>query len=148
MNEVEVFKMVEEEIEEQKDVEEILLYALSYLKIKDAEFSVILVDNEKIRELNKEYRKIDRETDVISFALEDGMEMQVPGRRILGDIYISIPKAREQAKEYGHSFQREICFLSVHGLLHLLGYDHMNVEEEKIMFDLQKEILGSYGISR
>ena len=97
--------------------------------------------------LNKEYRNIDRETDVITFALEDDKTFN-PEERILGDIYISIDKAKSQSIEYGHSLERELCFLSVHGMLHLLGYDHMEKEEERVMFNLQEEILDEMGIKR
>ena len=114
----------------------------------NAMFNVIIVDNNKIHELNKEYRNIDRETDVISFALEDDKTFNLKDIRVLGDIYISIDKARSQAKEYGHSLKRELCFLCVHGFLHLLGYDHMKKEDEEVMFKLQEEILDSYGIKR
>ena len=108
--------------------------------------SVSFVDNTFIHQLNRDYRKIDRPTDVISFAFLDGesdREAQLNGGGIvcLGDIYISIDKAKEQAEEYGHSLNRELSFLFVHGLLHLLGYDHMTPEEEKVMFALQDEIL-------
>lgn len=108
--------------------------------------SVSFVDNTFIHQLNRDYRKIDRPTDVISFAFLDGesdREAQLNGRGIvcLGDIYISIDKAKEQAEEYGHSLNRELSFLFVHGLLHLLGYDHMTPEDEKVMFALQDEIL-------
>ena len=108
--------------------------------------SVSFVDNAFIHQLNRDYRKIDRPTDVISFAFLDGesdREAQLNGGGIvcLGDIYISIDKAKEQAEEYGHSLNRELSFLFVHGLLHLLGYDHMTPEDEKVMFALQDEIL-------
>lgn len=108
--------------------------------------SVSFVDNTFIHQLNRDYRKIDRPTDVISFAFLDGesdREAQLNGGGIvcLGDIYISIDKAKEQAEEYGHSLNRELSFLFVHGLLHLLGYDHMTPEDEKVMFALQDEIL-------
>ena len=112
-------------------------------------FNVIFVDSDKIRELNKTYRNIDRETDVISFALEDGeANINFEFGRLLGDIYICVPKMKAQAKEYGHSIAREMGFLTVHGLLHLLGYDHMTKEEEKIMFAKQEEILNAYGLKR
>lgn len=109
--------------------------------------SVSLVDNRYIHKINKKYRNIDRETDVISFAFLDGdtnKEKLLVSKEIvvLGDIYISFEKAKEQAESYGHSFEREMSFLYVHGLLHLLGYDHMKEEDEKIMFKLQDEILG------
>lgn len=107
---------------------------------------VTLVDNEFIHELNKNYRNIDRPTDVISFAFLDGVEnkndiLASKDEVDLGEIYISIDRAKEQAIEYGHSEEREFCFLFTHGLLHLLGYDHMKPEEEKVMFDLQDKIL-------
>ena len=95
------------------------------------------------------YRNIDRETDVITFALEDEDTIIIPdNERILGDIYISIDKAKSQAEEYGHSLLRELSFLAVHGFYHLLGYDHQTKEEEKIMFEKQEEVLDSYGITR
>ena len=111
----------------------------------DPVVSVSFIDNEEIHKINKEYRKIDRPTDVISFAFldnEDRAKEYASGMPvILGDIYISLDKASEQAKEYGHSMKRELCFLFVHGLLHLLGYDHMTKEDEEIMFPLQDKIL-------
>nr|WP_144920429.1 rRNA maturation RNase YbeY [Paenibacillus bovis] len=135
-------------------VENILQYAAEIEKIEeDAELSVTFVTNNAIQEINKSYRGKDYATDVISFALEElgedeiiikGVEMP----RFLGDIIISIEKAQEQAAEYGHSFDREIGFLAVHGFLHLLGYDHMNEEDEKKMFTKQNEILEGYGLGR
>lgn len=111
--------------------------------VKNAIFNIILVDNKTIKDLNKLYRKIDKETDVISFALEDEKEEGFASDyRVLGDIYISVDKARAQASDYGHSLSRELSFLAVHGLLHLLGYDHMNKEDEKVMFAKQELILG------
>ena len=110
--------------------------------IKNAEFNIILTDNKNIHDINKKYRNIDKETDVISFALEDEKDEQFSSKkRVLGDIYISIDKAKSQAKEYGHSLKREISFLAVHGLLHLLGYDHMNKKDEKVMFSKQELVL-------
>lgn len=106
---------------------------------------VTLVDNEQIHKINKEYRDVDRPTDVISFAfLDDENERRIVGDApiSLGEILISCEKAEEQAIEYGHSVERELSFLFVHGLLHLLGFDHMKIEDEKIMFALQKQILG------
>ena len=110
--------------------------------------SVSFVDNEFIHEMNRDYRNVDRPTDVISFAFLDGCEdkeqqLKSNGPVCLGDIYISIDKAKEQAKEYGHPLERELSFLFVHGMLHLLGYDHMTPEDEKVMFRLQDEILPS-----
>lgn len=118
-----------------------------HLKLKcDPILSVTFVDNEFIHKLNREYRNVDRATDVISFAFLDGeddrnLPLNSKGPVSLGDIYISIDKAKEQAKEYGHPLRRELSFLFVHGLLHLLGYDHMTKEDEEVMFKLQDEIL-------
>lgn len=147
MNNFEIFNETEEKI----DIEEerkLLEYALQYKKLENVEFNVIFVDNEKIRNINKEYRGIDRETDVISFALEDNEDITFEFGRLLGDIYISIPKMKQQAKEYGHSEKRELAFLTIHGLLHLLGYDHMTKEDEEVMFKEQELILDGYGIKR
>ena len=123
---------------------------LKHLDIDDdIELSAIIVDDERIHQINNEYRHIDRATDVISFALEDSDQFYVEGMpRSLGDIFISIDHAINQAEEYGHSLKREMCFLFTHGLLHLLGYDHMNEEEEKEMFALQDEILNQLDITR
>ena len=117
-----------------------------HLKLKfDPIISVSLVDNEFIHKINRDYRGIDRPTDVISFAFLDNEDREAlyKGKEpvCLGDIYISVDKAKEQAQEYGHSLERELSFLFVHGLLHLLGYDHMTEEDEKVMFRLQDEIL-------
>ena len=117
-----------------------------------AEVSVTLVDNEGIRELNREHRDIDRETDVLSFPLgdDDGYEVDPDNDAImLGDIVISLEKAAQQAEEYGHSYRREVAFLITHSLFHLLGYDHVNSEdEEKIMFGKQEKVLDKLGITR
>lgn len=128
----------------------IIEHTLNVLKIEDdIELSCVIVDDEKIHEINRDYRQIDRSTDVISFALEDNDQFYVEGMpRSLGDIFISYDHAQAQAQEYGHSLKREMCFLFTHGLLHLLGYDHMNEEDEKEMFGLQKEILKQLGIER
>lgn len=130
-----------------KTIDKVLKKGLEILEIDKCEFNVIVVNNDYIHELNKNFRGIDRETDVITFALEDDKTFN-PVDRVLGDIYISIDKVFEQAKEYGHSELREICFLAVHGLLHLLGYDHMEKKDEEIMFSLQDKILESSNISR
>ena len=112
-------------------------------------FNIILINNAEIKKINKEYRNIDRETDVITFALEDYDDgIKNIEYRTLGDIYISMDKTYEQAKLYNHSIKRELCFLATHGILHLLGYDHMNEEEEKIMFKRQEELLNAYKIQR
>ena len=148
MNNFEIFNETNEKIEEIKCLKGLLNYALKYLNLNNVEFNVIIIDNERIHELNQKYRGVDRETDVITFALEDHKDIEFEDVRLLGDIYISIDKAKSQAQEYGHSLKREISFLTIHGLLHLLGYDHMNEKDEKIMFGLQEEILNSYGIKR
>ncbi len=125
---------------------EVLNHTLKKLNINNACFSIIFIDDEKMHEMNLEYRGIDRTTDVLSFALEDNdfIECEI---RNLGDVFISITKMRSQAVEYGHSEKRELSFLSVHGLLHLLGYDHTrSKEEEKIQFGLQDEILNDLNI--
>ena len=134
----------------QEDFQAILKTALATLNIHDdVEMSVILVDDEKIHQINRDYRKIDRSTDVISFALEDNEQYYVEGMpRELGDIFISVDHAKAQAQEYGHSLRREMCFLFTHGVLHLLGYDHMNKEDEEEMFGLQKVILDKLQITR
>jgi probable rRNA maturation factor len=148
-NEIMIFNQTSEDIPELDLVKKVLEFGMKKEKLNNTSFNVIIVDNNYIHELNKNYRDIDRETDVITFALEDEDSVKLPGdMRILGDIYISIDKARSQAIEYGHSFEREICFLAVHGFYHLLGYDHMNEEEEKVMFGKQEEVLSEYGVTR
>lgn len=144
----EIINETKEQIEELKYVEMVLNTAIEKEKVGQVSFNVIIVDNEYIHKLNKEYRKIDRPTDVITFALEDYEDIKYEDFRLLGDIYISLDKAKSQAIEYGHSFKREICFLAVHGFLHLLGYDHMEKEEEKIMFGKQELILNEAGITK
>ncbi|MCF0111963.1 MAG: rRNA maturation RNase YbeY [Erysipelotrichaceae bacterium] len=118
-------------------------------KSSDVVFSVILVDDVRIHEINREYRGIDRPTDVITFALLDDKDeyesgMQEELETELGDVFINRDAVFRQAEEYGHSVRREMCFLFTHGLLHLLGYDHMNEQDEREMFGLQKEILDDY----
>ena len=125
-------------------VKKVLKRTLKMEKVTNSFFSVVLVDNNKIQEINKNYRKIDKVTDVISFAFEDNDNMLYNNIRVLGEIYICIPRMKEQAKMYGHSETREIAFLAVHGLLHLLGYDHMEKEDEKIMFGKQELVLNGF----
>lgn len=148
MNNFEIINETDEEIKELEEVKKLMEFALKYQKINNAIFNIIIVDEQKIQELNKNYRNIDRVTDVISFALEDDDTFINTDFRVLGDIYICLKRAKDQALEYGHSFLREICFLSIHGLLHLLGYDHMTPSEEEVMFNLQEMILNEYGIKR
>ncbi len=149
MNTIEIFNQTDEDIKELKVVKNVLVHAMEKEKLENTTFNVIIVDNTFIHELNRSYRGIDRETDVITFALEDDDSLVVGGdERVLGDIYISVDKAHAQAEEYGHSFLREICFLAVHGFYHLLGYDHMTEEEEKVMFAKQEEVLSDCEITR
>lgn len=119
---------------------------------RDAEVSVSFVTNEKIRDLNRDFRQIDRVTDVLSFPLgENGVYDKDPEKsaEMLGDIVISLQKAEEQAKEYGHSVEREIGWLATHSMLHLLGYDHeRSKSEEKIMHRKEEEALSSLGLFR
>ena len=118
----------------------------------DAEVSVSFVDNERIHELNAQYRNVDRETDVLSFPMGENGEYDTnmdTGAKILGDIVISVPKAMEQAKAYNHSLQREIGFLTVHSMLHLLGYDHENGGIEQVhMREKEEEVLTKIGLKR
>lgn len=107
-------------------------------------FDCSFVDINEIHQINKTYRGIDRPTDVISFALKEYDNNLC----LLGEIFICYEKIVEQAKEYCHSFRREVCFLFLHGLLHILGYDHMTPEDEKVMFSLQDEILNNLNIKR
>lgn len=138
-------------------IHDILEFAADRLSLEvDAEISVTIVDNNRIQEINKTYRNKDYATDVISFAMEDETEddwlnsdeVEIDLPRVLGDLFISIDKTVEQADEYGHSFERELGFLVVHGLLHLNGYDHMTETDEKEMFALQEIILKEYGLER
>ncbi|MGM0254327.1 MULTISPECIES: rRNA maturation RNase YbeY [unclassified Enterococcus] len=141
-----------------KEIDELLQFAAKKLSLSDeTEMSVTFMDNPSIQEINRTYRGKDAPTDVISFALEDEGEDEIPVifeeddepiPRVLGDIMISIDRAKEQAEEYGHSYDRELGFLAVHGFLHINGYDHMTPEDEAEMFGLQKEILDAYGLKR
>ncbi|WP_290034044.1 rRNA maturation RNase YbeY [Ligilactobacillus cholophilus] len=139
-------------------VKGILHCASEYLNLpENTEMSVTLMNNEHIHQINKKYRGIDKPTDVISFAMEengdesdiilpDDFNFDVP--KNIGDLMISMDKVKEQAEYLGHSEDRELGFLTVHGFLHLNGYDHMRAEDEKEMFGLQEEILDDYGLQR
>ena len=127
--------------------------ALEYMDFKyKCQVSVTFTDNEGIRELNREYREKDSATDVLSFPMYDFKNGDAPFEgedAELGDIVLSLERADEQAKEFGHSFKREVAFLTVHSMLHLLGYDHETSEEdEKEMFAIQNEIMNEIGITR
>lgn len=130
-----------------------------------AEVGVTLVDDQEIHALNREHRGVDRSTDVLSFPLLDydedyeeqeeeateGLDIDVDpetGEIMLGDIVISLDTAQRQAGEYGHSFEREVGFLACHGMLHLLGYDHMVPEDEAVMLDLQRQVMQALGLER
>lgn len=134
-------------------VSKVLKHAAHQEKTGEAEVSVTFTDDESIRAINRDYRDKDQSTDVISFSMEETGEDEVAiigetGPRMLGDIIISIERTKEQAEDYGHSFERELGFLAVHGFLHLLGYDHMTGQDEKEMFARQEEILASLGVTR
>lgn len=136
---------------ELKEVSELLTFAYGHLEEEgDAEVSVSFVSNEEIQNINRDYRDKDSVTDVISFALEED-EMNIihaEAPRTLGDIVISTDRAKEQAEDYGHSYRRELLFLALHGFLHLLGYDHMESDDEAVMNGKQEEILNAFGVTR
>lgn len=135
-------------------IEKLIRQSLEYEGFeKPCEVSVSIVDDKEIRQINNQFRNIDRATDVLSFPLltfEEGevFDLNEKDEVLLGDIIISLERAREQALEYGHSLKREVAFLTAHSMLHLLGYDHMEEEEEKEMFAKQNEILIKAGIPR
>ncbi len=137
-----------QELEQQ--MESLLQLAAEMENVENAEVAVTFVDDPYIQQLNREYRGIDRPTDVLSFPMsDDEEEIDIPEMvEMLGDIIVSIPRAEAQAEEYGHSFQRELGFLLVHGFLHLLGYDHHTEEEEREMFMRQEEILRRFQLVR
>ncbi|EZH67817.1 rRNA maturation factor [Bacillaceae bacterium JMAK1] len=129
-------------------VKNVIMFSIKRLDLNEiTECSLVFVHEDRIQELNRDYRNKDAVTDVLSFALND--DEQMPGdEHVLGDIVICVERMKEQAEEYEHSIERELAFLSVHGLLHLLGYDHMDEEEEREMFTLQEELLSAYGLGR
>lgn len=147
MNQFEIFNEFNYE-EDYNYLESVIEYTLKKQDVKNAYLSIIFIDDDKMHEMNKEYRGIDRTTDVLSFAYEDNEEI-IGEVRELGDIFVSIPKMKSQALEYGHSEKRELSFLVVHGILHLLGYDHtIDDSHEKAQFELQDEILNELNITR
>lgn len=139
-----------------KIIKDVIELTANHLGLKEyMEVDITIVDNTTIHQLNNEYRGIDRATDVLSFAMLDEVEGDFISLTAdmmpvvhLGDIIISNDKVIEQAKEYGHSYERELGFLTVHGFLHLNGYDHQTPEESSEMFGLQEEILTQYGLTR
>lgn len=134
----------------------VLDFGLGRFDKAGAEVSLVLVDNDYIQELNLEYRGIDQPTDVLSFAMEEGEEMLMltdpedgePMPELLGDIYISVERAREQAENYGHTFERELSYLAVHGLLHLMGFDHQNPEDTALMRAEEEKVLQEFMLER
>ncbi len=142
-----IFNTTDEKIDF-SEVDSVIKFACKHLNIENPLLNIVIVDNEKIREINKEYRNKDAVTDVISFAFEEVKDVNYEDVRFLGEIYISYERCKEQAKDYGHSVRREFCYLAVHGLLHLLGYDHMTEEDKKVMRALEEEILNEYDITR
>ena len=158
---LEIYDKTEKGVSEkdQKLIRDVLNFAGSFIHLADnTEMSVTLVNNDEIHKINKQYRGVDRATDVISFAIEDeadddfpivmdeALKESIPEN--IGDIFVSVDKVAEQADYLGHSFERELGFLCVHGFLHLNGYDHMKKADADIMFPLQKEILNAYGLKR
>lgn len=126
-----------------------VLFAEEGVDEERAEISLTLVSLEEIRELNRDYRDVDRETDVLSFPqFEDVEDMPEFGELCLGDVVICLDKVEEQAKEFGHSFERELIYLFVHSMLHLLGYDHMDEEEKALMRQREEAVMNAIGLER
>ena len=144
----EIINNTNNDIENLTTLNNYINFVVKKLSLEKAIFNIIFVDSTYIHNLNKEYRGVDRVTDVIRFALEDNKDFEYQDFRLLGDIYICVEKMIEQANIYEHSVLREMCFLATHGLLHLLGYDHMEEEDEKVMFSLQEDLLNEYEIKR
>lgn len=142
-----IFNTTKEKIDT-SEMDKIINFACKKMDVKNPLLNIVLVNNKRIQEINKEYRNIDAVTDVISFAFEEVNDVNYDEIRFLGEIYISYERCCEQAQEFGHSVRRELCYLAVHGLLHLLGYDHMNEKDKKVMRTLEEEILNEYDITR
>ena len=135
----------------EEDIRQAILAVGEMYDVSSAEVSLTLTDDEHIRRLNRDYRGQDRATDVLSFALNESAEPDIIGGspiNALGDIVLSLPRAEEQAKEYGHSFRREVVFLIVHGMLHLLGYDHIEEKDRLEMEQEQREVMKRLKLSR
>ena len=142
-----IFNTTHEKIDAD-EVDKVIQFACKHLNINNPVLNIVIVDNKRIQEINRDYRNKDAVTDVISFAFEEVKDVDYKDVRFLGEIYISYERCKSQAKDYGHSVKREFCYLAVHGLLHLLGYDHMNEEDKKVMRALEEEILNEYDITR
>ena len=156
-----MYEIVYEEIEEKKQYEQIIKKVLTKcfqeegLQSSKLSITVTLTNPQKIRKINKEYRKIDQETDVLSFPIFEKDELEEKIRNndfvhedMLGDIIISMEKVQEQAKEYEHSFERELSYMLVHGFYHLMGYDHIEENDKKIMRAKEEKILTSLKVNR
>lgn len=147
---------IEENIEYEKIIEEVLKKCFEVENIKEKTFyvSVNLCDNNKIKEINRKYRNIDNITDVLSFPMFKKNELEIlknsdmEYQELLGDIFISIPKVEEQAKEYGHSFKRELAYMTVHSFYHLIGYDHIDAKDKIEMRKKEENILNILNIGR
>ena len=142
-----IFNTTNEEVDV-KELDKVIQFACKHMEVDNPLLNIIIVDNEKIREINRDYRNKDAVTDVISFAFEEVNDVEYTDIRFLGEIYISYERCVSQAEDFGHSVKREFCYLAVHGLLHLLGYDHMVDEDKKVMRALEEEILSEYDIKR
>ncbi len=142
-----IFNTTKEKIDT-SEMDKVINFACNKMNVKNPLLNIVLVNNKRIQKINKEYRNIDAVTDVISFAFEEVNDVNYDDIRFLGEIYISYERCCEQAQEFGHSVRRELCYLAVHGLLHLLGYDHMNEKDKKVMRTIEEEILNEYDITR
>ena len=130
------------------ELDKVIKFACKHLKVNNPMLNIVIVDKKRIQEINREYRNKDAVTDVISFAFEEVDDVEYDNIRFLGEIYICYDRCVEQANEYGHSVKREFAFLLCHGCLHLLGYDHLNEEEEKEMFAEQDLLLNYIGYTK
>lgn len=144
---------IPENIEHEKIIKQVLeqCYKVEQINAEYLYVNIILTNPENIRSFNKQYRNIDSETDVLSFPMFEKQELvnfKSEGQEVLGDIIISIERVQKQAEEYGHSFQRELAYMVVHGFYHIIGYDHMNDEDKKIMRAKEENILGALEIGR
>ena len=158
-----IFNKTEEKIDK-SFVRKVVKHTLKKMEAEKSEVNIIFVGLEEIHEINKTYRNVDRPTDVLSFPMFEGEELKTIFSKanesdaqesnegilqdILGDIIISIPKIKEQAEEYGHSFEREFAYMLVHGFYHLMGYDHMEEEEKKVMRKKEENVLSKLELIR
>ena len=152
-----IYKDIKPQEEYEKTIEKVITECYKQENIENTKLivTITLTTPENIQEINKEYRNIDRTTDVLSFPMFEKQELEEKIKKqefqytdILGDIIISIEKVKEQAKEYGHSFERELSYMIVHGFYHLMGYDHIKEEDKKMMRPKEEEVLSKLGINR